>query len=300
MGWLSSIFSSSSSTDALDKLDPKVRAFLEKESPVRYAPSQPPATKPEHEAGKPETGKPTVPTASLYQDGRYAHLWKNYRPLAETEAENATDGDRLSAVLEGYKSRKAALASAALENCSLEQEEWVNCMKDGSWEDRMQMCRHQVRRFERCYMMQSRFLRIIGYGSVANRPAAMEEAIQMQADALYQRMLKHEAAVSQAKKDGTPIPTFDLIIPNAPPSSVSTQGPTPADEQAWQRKLDDLPEDERAIEVAALRADYQAKAEVASSVMQIRQTQREGRDERLAQGKASVLDSLSAFLWRGK
>ncbi|PHH73614.1 hypothetical protein CDD80_3706 [Ophiocordyceps camponoti-rufipedis] len=287
MGWLSSIFSSSSSTNTLENLDPEVRAFLEKESPVKYAPSQPPATKPEPKS-KPETGKSTVPAASLYQDGRYAHLWKNYRPLAETEAENATDGDRLSAVLEGYKSRKAALGTAALENCALEQEEWVNCMKGGSWEDRMQMCRHQ------------RFLRIIGYGSIANRPAAVEEAIQMQADALYQRMLKHEAAVSQAKQDGTPIPTFELIIPDAPAPSVRTQGPTPADEQAWQRKLDDLPEDERAIEAAALRADYQAKAEFASTVMEIRQTQREGRDERLAQGKASVLDSLSALLWKGK
>lgn len=158
MGWLSSVFGSQKLTDPLEKLDPKLREFLEKESPVKYQPNAArpaAATQDAPEALEPATEKPTVPPASLYRDGRYAHLWKNYRPLTEVESEASTDHDKLMNVLDGFKERKAAIGRAALENCALQQEEWVNCMKNGSWEDQLQMCRHQVRRFERCYSMQS-------------------------------------------------------------------------------------------------------------------------------------------------
>ncbi|RDA86022.1 hypothetical protein CP532_4692 [Ophiocordyceps camponoti-leonardi (nom. inval.)] len=301
MGWLSSLFGSGGggSTDPIEKLDPKLRAFLERESPVKYEPKQatpsaqasiqpPPASPPTKK--DPATGQPEdrpVPPASLYQDGRYAHLWKNYRPLAQLESENATDHDRMVAVLEGYRDRKAALAQAALENCALQQEEWVNCMRDGSWEDRLQMCRHQ------------RFLRAMGYGSILGRSAEIDESIQMHADALYQRMINHEAAVEKAKKDETPLPVFEIIIPKSKsPSSKSS--PTPEEEQAWSRKLNDLPEEERAIEEAALRADFQAKADVASTVKELRRAQKEGREARMAQGKGTVFDSLAGLFWNEK
>lgn len=158
------------SADPLGKLDPQLREFLEKESPVKYSTSQPETTNTSPPPPQPEVQSPShanppiaapeaqqaqVPSASLYKDGRYAHLWKTYTPLAQIEAETATDHDKLMGVLEGFKERKAAIGKAALENCAEHQEEWVNCMKYGSWEDQLQMCRHQVRRFERCYTMQS-------------------------------------------------------------------------------------------------------------------------------------------------
>jgi hypothetical protein len=170
MGWLPSIFGSDKPSDPLGKLDPKLREFLEKESPVKYTSSSSPSSSPPTPTPTPQpqaeeaqkraeteaaSKKPVVPSESLYQDGRYAHLWKNYRPLAQIESESATDHDKLMDVLEGFKERKAAIGRAALENCAIQQEEWVNCMKNGSWEDQLQMCRHQVRRFERCYTMQS-------------------------------------------------------------------------------------------------------------------------------------------------
>lgn len=164
MGWFPSIFGSDKPSDPLGKLDPKLREFLEKESPVKYAPNQArkastpaPQNHSQNLHEEPESkGDPSaVPSVSLYQDGRYAHLWKTYRPLEEIESESATDHDKLMGVLEGFKERKAAIGRAALENCAIQQEDWVNCMKNGSWEDQLQMCRHQVRRFERCYTMQS-------------------------------------------------------------------------------------------------------------------------------------------------
>lgn len=167
MGWISSILGTDKSADPLGKLDPSLRDFLEKESPLKYPPTRQPANPSSPPAREPSNAdpavapppsqaqKPGVPSASLYQDGRYAHLWKNYQPLAEIEAETASDHEKLMNVLQSYKERKAAIGKAALENCAEHQEEWVNCMKNGTWEDQMQMCRHQVRRFERCYMMQS-------------------------------------------------------------------------------------------------------------------------------------------------
>lgn len=177
MGWWPSIFGGDKPADPLKQLDPKLREFLEKESPLKYktdspseasttqqhGPSSSPSGPAEVEAAaeakvQQEDSKPAapaVPSQSLYQDGRYAHLWKNYRPQSELEAESLTDHDKLMGVLEAYNERKAEITKAAMENCADAQEEWINCMKHGKWEDQIQMCRHQVRRFEKCYTMQS-------------------------------------------------------------------------------------------------------------------------------------------------
>ncbi|KAF4464771.1 hypothetical protein FALBO_8395 [Fusarium albosuccineum] len=307
MGWISSILGTDKSADPLGKLDPSLRDFLEKESPLKYPANQPttaanPATTATTTAEKPSNGgstvaateaqQPAVPSASLYQDGRYAHLWKNYRPLAEIESETATDHEKLMSVLESFKERKEAIGKTALENCAEYQEEWVNCMKHGAWEDQVQMCRHQVRRFERCYMMQSRFLRALGYGSVIGRSASVEEDIQMHADSLFQRMIKHEEAVEKAKAEGLPIPVFEPSIPKVKSQAVA---PTEELQQQWKEKLEKLPVEERAAEEAALRADLQAKAEVADSVQKIWDTQAEQRKQRQVEGSSNFGDYLASL-----
>ncbi|KAF5002179.1 hypothetical protein FGRMN_555 [Fusarium graminum] len=301
MGWISSVLGTDKSADPLAKLDPSLRDFLEKESPLKYPTNKPtntPLATPSQDdaaitATRPQ--KPVVPSASLYQDGRYAHLWKNYQPLAEIEAETATDHDKLMSVLEAYKERKEAIGKAALENCAEYQEEWVNCMKHGSWEDQMQMCRHQVRKFERCYMMQSRFLRALGHGSVVGRSPAIEEDIQMHADSLYQRMMKHEEAVEKAKVEGLPAPVFQATLPKAKVGAVM---PTEELQQQWKEQLDKLPAEERIVEEAALRADLQAKAEVAGSVQKIWDTQAEQRKQRQAEGNSTFGDYVASLFGR--
>jgi hypothetical protein len=162
MGWFDGWFGSNRN-DPLQNLDPKLQEFLAKESPVKYRTSAQnaqqtkpqPTESPSNVPPEAQISEPAAPRPSLFPDGRYQHLWKTYRPLADIEAETKNHSEKLMDVLEGYKERKSAIGRAALENCSIEQEEWMNCMKSGSWEDRLQMCRHQVRRFERCYTMQS-------------------------------------------------------------------------------------------------------------------------------------------------
>ncbi len=168
MGWLGDWFSGGSKQgDPLQSLDPKLREFLQKESPVKYttASEQEQAAQqqaqeqaqqmPAPQQQENEDGNPIVPPQSLFQDGRYAHLWKTYRPLGAIEAETKTDHEKLMDVLEGYKERKAMIGRAALENCAEEQLDWRACMTEGEWTKRAMMCRDEVRKFERCYMVQS-------------------------------------------------------------------------------------------------------------------------------------------------
>jgi len=172
MGWLDSLWSSSRTDDPLGKLDPKLREYLEKESPVKYgsntttaptaASKQPKNSTPvvDIEAARrafaeSDKGEPVVPTESLYQDGRYAHLWKGYKPLAQIENETKSDHEKLMDVLDGFKDRKEQIGRAALENCALEQSDWRSCMSNPSVTERLTLCRTQVKKFEKCYTQQT-------------------------------------------------------------------------------------------------------------------------------------------------
>jgi hypothetical protein len=175
MGWWHSLWGSNTTDDPLRKLDPKLREYLEKESPVKYTSSQTrqqsqarpslPHDVPESDSIEGDRQQATsVPRESQFQDGRYAHLWKNYRPLAEIEAETKSDQEKIMDVLEGYKERKNQIGRAALENCALEQVDWRRCMSSPSVTERFTMCRAEVKKFERCYNMQT-----VGHGEIASR-----------------------------------------------------------------------------------------------------------------------------------
>jgi len=165
------------SQDPLRDLDPSLRDFLAKESPVKYSSSNPPAAaKPDaaptpstksrcavpQSSAEEETGS-KVPAQSLYKDGRYAHLWKTYQSQAETEAESKSDAEKIADVLEGYKYRKAEIGRAALENCALEQWQVNDCFRNGGWASRLTMCRTENRELERCYLMQAVCLCVVWY-----------------------------------------------------------------------------------------------------------------------------------------
>lgn len=119
----------------------------------------------------------------------------------------------------------------------------------------------------------------------------------MHADTLFQRMLKHEAAVEQAKKDGTPIPVFEVVLPQ---KKTGVAAPSAELTKQWEEGLEKLPAAERAVEEAALRADFEAKAEVATNMREIWKTQREEREARMAKGQATFFDSVAALFGRSE
>jgi hypothetical protein len=177
MGWFwetSDDKGGSKSQDPLRGLDPSLREYLAKESPVKYSSSNPPSTSPAPATPQPartaqapssKASNPApisdaprenkVPPQSLYQDGRYADLWKTYQSQSETEAAGKSDQEKINDVLEGYKYRKAEIGRAALENCALEQWEVNECFRSVSWSRTLNMCRTENKQFERCYLMQS-------------------------------------------------------------------------------------------------------------------------------------------------
>ena len=114
-----------------------------------------------------------------------------------------------------------------------------------------------------------RFLRALGYGSQLDRPAEVDEDIQMHSDALWQRMLAHQAAVKKAKDEGAPVPQFDPVVPRVGAAEAAAAAAfQPAEEvrAAWDEKLGKLPADERPAEEAALRAEYATKTRLARDV----------------------------------
>lgn len=171
MGWFwgpSDSDDDNKSKDPLRDLDPSMRDFLKRESPVKYNDSNPPAAParriPEPTAKATDTTssvpsaaeeEPKVPSQSLFPDGRYAHLWKTYESKETIENAGKSDQEKITDVLEGYKYRKAEIGRAALENCANEQ--WLvnDCFRNGSWGSRMTMCRDENRQLERCYMVQA-------------------------------------------------------------------------------------------------------------------------------------------------
>jgi hypothetical protein len=139
-----------------------------------------------------------------------------------------------------------------------------------------------------------RFLRALGYGSAIGQPASVDEDIQMHADALYRRLLAHEAEAEKAKEEGRPIPVFDPAVPGMSKPKVEP----PQDQQLrWQEALNKLPEDERAAERAALVADWQAKSQLAARVKGMKE---EEKREREAKGQPSFLDFVGSVFSGGK
>lgn len=290
MEWLTTLAGRKSAEDPLQKLDPKLRDFLDRESSFNAQLSKPEVDVRRHPSQPtPRDANLDVPRGSLYKDGRYAGLWKTYRPLEAVEADAKSSHERLMDVLDGFKERKTMIAKAALENCAFQQEEWRKCMIEGSWMDTLQMCRDQAKQFERCYTMQSRFLRVLGYKADVGRENTIEEDIQLHADSLYQRMIVHESAATRARETGLPVPAFEIIPPR-----IASKAPVPDDAvtSRWRDQLDRLPEDERVAEEAALRADYEARSRTAEKVRELKEKDNEERKQRREEGRATMGDHI--------
>jgi hypothetical protein len=338
MGWFWGASDSNNgekSQDPLRGLDPSLRDFLAKESPVKYSSSNPPAAPetapahtpsaasksavPEHPSSTPT--EPKLPQESLFKDGRYAHLWKTYQPQAEAEAEGKSDQEKINDVLEGYKYRKAEIGRAALENCALEQWQVNECFRDGGWASRLTMCRAENRELERCYLMQSvrfwfidavdaclirlqKFLKALGYLSTFDRPPELDEKIQMHADTLYHRMLEQEKATEAAKAEGRPVPKFPPLLSSKSKNSVNpvdggrlqASDLKPKVQEGFKKRLEGLTAEEREVEERAIKAEIQAGVQVAEQLGSIYEKQAEERRIRKEQGKETIGDKITSIL----
>ncbi|TGO86706.1 hypothetical protein BPOR_0282g00020 [Botrytis porri] len=308
MGWFwgdSNDGDKDKSQDPLKNLDPSLREFLKKESPVKYDSTKSADTTTNTTE---DPTKPSVPSQSLYPDGRYAHLWKTYQPQAEVEQAAKSDAEKIQDVIEGYKYRKAEIGRAALENCALEQWDVNECFRSGGWQARLTMCRQQNRKLERCYTMQGKFLKALGYLSTYDRPPAVDEQIQMHADTLYHRMIDQEKQIEEAKAEGRPVPIFPpLISKSRPGQSESAQENnklkasdlSPKVQASFKKRLEGLNDDERLVEERAIQAEIEAGEQVAGQLGKIYEKQDEERRQRKEQGRETISDKFFS-IFRGR
>lgn len=344
MGWFGSWLGASDSTsDPYNKLDPRLRDFLEKESPSHQAGSpadSPSRSVPESQStdAAPDTyrsqlgfksaglgfknqdsttdERASVPTESLFQDGRYAHLWKNYRPQTEVEGAGKTDQDRLADVITEYKNRKADIGRAALENCVEYQLAERDCLTNGSLWKKMSMCRSESKEFNRCYTMQARFLSALGYLS-AQQSAEEEEKIQMHSDKLYHEMLGRERVQQEAADQGReeqklpslidPERTMEALGPDSSWArsrqralemgiSTNLSSYTPEKQEEIKKRIEGLPPREKELELQLIAAEARSQMEYAERIAANMEAEKRHREERRDRGKETIGDTLRR-LW---
>ncbi|EEH18584.1 hypothetical protein PABG_07644 [Paracoccidioides brasiliensis Pb03] len=232
MGWF---WGNPVESDPTKNLDPSLKDFLKQETPSGYNPTtvQPQEEKKQsypqpavaNECTTP-SDKPSVPSASLFPDGRYAHLWKDYKSVEILEGSSMSPAER---VIDQSKKRKEALNVAALENCAEEQLDLSMCFKSGTVKERATMCSEKNSKFSRCYIMQIKFLQALGYASSFEFDSDKEERIQLHADKLFHQMLDYEQRMKEAKSAGLePPPPQSLFKPNVQSISQSADTNTNA------------------------------------------------------------------------
>ncbi|KAL1646287.1 hypothetical protein SLS58_003243 [Diplodia intermedia] len=341
MGWFWGSSDSSASADPAKQLDPGLQKFLEKESsqqpqqqlptPAAPQPAQPsptPSTAPQTPAGGGGTGTGPVPAESLYQDGRYAHLWKTYEPLTSIESRTRSDQEKLSDIVAAYNDRRANIGRAALENCAFEQVALSDCFRTGSWAARTQA-------LDRCYTMQSRFLKALGYLSVQGEGAEREVAVQMHADRLYQRMLAQERLATEARERGEEPPAFGSILSRenvaaamkgeVAPLKVQRvaeagakakvdearareleerelakdldemRGLSPKMRKEFEERLRELHGEERDVELRVIQGEYAESRLIAKQVEALFEEEKVKRLERQEHGKATIGDTIKKW-----
>jgi hypothetical protein len=334
MVWPFTPSKSDDSKDVLANLDPQLRDFLEKESPLKYNPkpiqpsaptdtpsqpsSQPPATsttstEPLNQTSPSESDPPApppVPSASAYPDGRYAHLWSTYTPQADIDSEGKSSNEKVSDMLAAYKGRKGRIGEAALENCALEQWAQHECTVKGSWQQRMTMCRDETRALDRCYTMNTRFLKALGYLSVGGRTEQEEERVQMHADRLYGRMLELEREERLAREEGREVRSdgkglglngADVDVLMGKEGRVESQEledmlskMKPSVRDSYKKKLELASPLEREVEMRAIAQEVKAGRDVQQYLDEVKRQDKENRERKtekkqIVETKAGVL-----------
>jgi len=320
MGWFGNWFGGdkpNSSGDPLKDLDPSLRDFLEKEAPIKYHASNPPAPErpraeppkagvptaptPSVAASKEESTKPVVPPESLFQDGRYAHLWKNYQTQAEIDSVTKSNQERIDDILHGFKRRKQQIGKAALDNCADILWDQNECFSNPNFQQQMSMCRNETRALGHCFRMQAKLLKALGYMSSFDDPAH-DEKIQMHADHLYHQFLDQMKVVEQARAEGKPIPKFppvispEGVVPVGIPSSIKQLPSTkprelqPHVQERLKKRLKDLPEGVREIEEMAILDEMRATEKVARKLGNVYGEANADRKERKEKGEETIFE----------
>lgn len=324
MGWL---WNSSSDSN---KLDPSLQEFLKREAPTGPKPSLPAVAKDKPAESTPaplpparapsELEKPIVPPQSQFQDGRYAHLWKNYTPQDVLVDRGKNEQDKLRDLVDAYNGRNATIGNIAMENCAIEYMEQFECFRHPkTWVSMGTLCNAESRKFNRCYDMQSKFLKALGYLTLDARSTEEDERIQMHADKLYQQMLQQEAEIEKAEKEGREPPKFESVLSRANVARamagkqttimpLPSQGSAPVEpeESIWdqikpearkkyEESIAKLPPRDQEIERMAILGELKAQSGMTKQVEETFVEERISRMKRKESGQATIGDTIKSW-----
>ncbi|KAH8723924.1 hypothetical protein GQ44DRAFT_709367 [Phaeosphaeriaceae sp. PMI808] len=319
MGWLWG-----SGNGSTDKLDPSLQDFLKKEAPTGPKPTLP-AVQKEKPAGQNHATTQTedqlaseklaAPPQSQFQDGRYAHLWKNYTPQNILDQRGKNEQDKLRDLVDAYNDRRAGIGRIAMENCALEYMEQFECFRHPkTWLSMGTLCNAESRKFNRCYDLQSKFLKALGYLTMDERPAEEDERIQMHADKLYQQLLQQEAEIEKAAAEGRSRPKFDSLLSNqaSKPAPKITSSPVnnavshgeedlwskikPESRREYEKKFAKLPPEQQEYERMAVLGELKAQTGIAKKVEETFVEERILRMKRREAGQATLGDTIK-YWW---
>lgn len=296
MGWLWGSSDNGTSSE-VKNLDPSLRDFLKNQQP-----------KPAVAESKPETpyvdqimalptpattgSAPKVPPQSQFQDGRYAELWKNYKPLAQIEDATKTDQQRMRDLMEEQEAKKAFLGMMALENCALEQWAEQECLNGPASVSRALLCRAENRAFSRCFETQSKLLKALGYMSVIDQPQEAEK-VQMHADRLWQRIVEQEKLIDVAKQNDQPIPQFEPVLPN---KNIRPASELPEDlRNGLEKRVEGMNPQQRAIEEAVFAAEIANQRIVGKQGLEFLEREQQARNQRFKDGTATLGDRMKRW-----
>ena len=152
------------------------------------------------------------------------------------------------------------------------------------------MCRGPNRQFLRCYTMQARFLKALGYLSLQSAvDGKEEERIQMHADRLYHEMIAREQAAEVAKKEGREVEVTGqqpLITPESTTAALGENSAwararqkaiagqsegmklsdyTPERQEQIRKQLAGLSPQEKELEMQLIAAERRAQVEIAEA-----------------------------------
>jgi hypothetical protein len=163
-------------------------------------------------------------------------------------------------------------------------------------------------------LLLQRFLKALGYLSTLDRPASVDEEIQMHADRLYHRMLEREKAIKDAEAAGLPVPSFPPILASGAQAagagtraeSVQRASDDGAEEEdgrvlpqaTFGKRLEGLSPQEREVEEKAIAAEIEAGFTAKSRLEELNQGKRQAREKRIEEGKATVWDRIGGLFGR--
>ena len=290
--------------DPTKSLDSDLKQFLDSQQPKTYTPT-PAAPIPEDKslraqsspANKSDEEEFQLPKESLYQDGRYKDLWKTYVPHSRIEGQVVTPVQR---IIDAKKDRKASLTQAALQNCAFEEELKRTCYMEGDAYNKLRgrftLCNRETKAFNRCFTLQAKFLQALGYRGNLTSSDDEDEVIQMHADKLYHRMMDYEAAVEDAKANGTPIPPLTSVFNSARPAPTLEELNLPDNlRRTLNKPIQQLPPQERELAARALLQETKVSQEFAEDFFAYTTTLNEGRKDRQKKLVNAFGDTLGKF-----